>query len=498
MKITLSKKIILTIGAGVIASSVFLSIMTLLFMNQISRDETNLRLNSISYLKSNSVNQYLQMHVLETKNTIRNKEINKILLSILDKNLKIDRNQLIVDVKEYFLHKDNLLDFSILNEEGVVVASINEGEVGKIKKEKIYFLNAKDETFVQNFSYDILTKQIVTIISSPIKNKDGKTVGVLFEKINTNNINKIMTNRDGLGDTGETFFVNSFNFVTTDLLKEPKGRFAKMIYLPQINDCLKGNSSYYLLNDYRGDKVFGYARWIPEINSCLISKIDKKEIMTPIINLIPRIIAFLVIILLTTLIFGYLVGKSIIKPLKNLRAKAIKIKGGDLDVSINPETSDEVGDLAVVLNGMILKLKNVYKGLEDMVQKRTMELEKSERKLRDSLSKAEQLSSIVRDSNEPIFSQDLEGRILSWNTGAEEFFGYSSEEMIGNSIELIIPENKDEELEKIKKIINSGEKIDRYQTKRRKKDGSIVDVAISVSPIKDSEIKISEIGRAHV
>jgi len=486
MRLTLSRKIIITIGAGVLVASVLLSIITFVFLKQTAKEEVNTRLNSISYLKEESIDQYLQMHILEIENILKKNEIKKDLMLLLDGKEENGNAVVAKTIKENSIYKDNLLDISIINKDGTVVASTNEVEIGKIKSEEPYFFKARENTIVQNFNYDILTKQIITIISTPIID-EGNVVGVISEKINTNDINKIMINRDGLGKTGETFLVNSFNFVTTDLLKEPNSVLTRTIYLPQINDCLKKNSNYYVQNDYHGDRVFGYSRWIPEIDSCLISKIDKREIMTPIAQALPQIISFLIIILIITLVFGHFIGQSIIRPLQKLRNKAIKIKEGDLDVQIEPESNDEIGDLATVLKGMLFKLKNVYKGLEDKVKERTKELEESENKLKESLSKAEELSSIVRDANEPIFSQSLDGVVLSWNSGAEDFFGYTADEMIGNSIEVTIPENRYDEIENIKKIITSGKKIDHYQTMRKKKDGTLVDVAISVSPIKDLE-----------
>lgn len=491
MRLTLSKKITITIGTGVFVAATLLSIVTFIFLEQTSKKETNTRLNSISYLKGDNISHHLQMYVLETENILKKNEIKKGLILLLNGKEKNSDNGVVETIKEDFLYKDSLLDVSVINKDGIVIASLNEAEVGKIKSEEPYFFKANENTIVQNFNYDVLTKQIVTIISTPIKDDKGVTLGVLSEKINTNDINEIMTERGGLGETGETFLVNSFNFVTTDLLKEPNSVLTRTIYLPQINDCLQNDSNYYTLDDYYGDKVFGYARWIPEIDSCLISKIDKKEVMTPVIQTLPQVISFLLIILIITSGFGHFIGRSIIKPLQTLRSKAIKIKEGDLDVLIEPVSDDEIGDLATVLKEMLFKLKNVYKGLEDKVKERTIELEKSENKLKESLSKAEELSSIVRDANEPIFSQNLEGVVLSWNSGAKDFFGYSADEIIGNSVEIIIPEDKYYEIENIKEIITSGKKIDHYQTTRKKKDGTLVDVAISVSPIKDSDENIT-------
>jgi PAS domain S-box-containing protein len=494
MRFTLSKKIIYTIGMGMLLVSVLLGIAMFIFVGQISREATNNRLKSISHLKSNSINQYLNTRILEIKNTLEKDVIKKDLLLILTQKKDVIESHILLEkIKEQYLSKSNMLDLSLLDKNGTVIASTNEQEIGKIKKEEPLFFESKNEINIYHFNYDFIAKEILTIISIPIKDQNNNTIGVLVEKMDVGAINDIVRNREGLGITGETFLVNSFNYVVTDLLKESNEVLTKSIYLPQVNECLKGNSNYYLLDDYHKDKVYGYARWIPEIKSCLVTKIDKEEIMTPVMQPLPRIVVFFTIILIITLLAGHFVAKSIIEPIKNLRSRAVKIKNGNLNVSIEPETNDEIGDLAVVFKEMLFRLKNVYKGLEDKVKERTSKLEESEKKLKQSLRNSEELSNIVRDSNEPIFSQNIEGKVLSWNIGAENFFGYSAKEMIGKSVDIIIPEDKKSEIENINKIFTSGEKIDRYQTTRKKKDGTIVDVAISASPIKDSRSKISSV-----
>lgn len=95
------------------------------------------------------------------------------------------------------------------------------------------------------------------------------------------------------------------------------------------------------------------------------------------------------------------------------------------------------------------------------------------------------LAAIVESSEDAIFSKNLDDIITSWNAGAEKIFGYTAQEMIGKSgKELISADYKPEEENILKRIIQ-GERIEHYDTKRRKKDGTIIDVSLSVSPIKD-------------
>ncbi|HKR80471.1 MAG TPA: PAS domain S-box protein [Nitrospira sp.] len=97
------------------------------------------------------------------------------------------------------------------------------------------------------------------------------------------------------------------------------------------------------------------------------------------------------------------------------------------------------------------------------------------------------LSSIVASSDDAILSKDLESVITSWNRGAERMFGYTAEEMIGSSILRIIPPDRHSEESVILSKLRRGERLDHYETVRRKKDGQLFDVSITVSPLTDQE-----------
>jgi len=96
------------------------------------------------------------------------------------------------------------------------------------------------------------------------------------------------------------------------------------------------------------------------------------------------------------------------------------------------------------------------------------------------------LAALIRSSDDAIVSKNLDGIIMSWNPAAERMFGYSESEAVGKSIQIIIPDDRKSEEEFILSKVNSGEGVDHYETVRRRKDGSLVDVSLTVSPIKDS------------
>jgi two-component system, chemotaxis family, CheB/CheR fusion protein len=101
------------------------------------------------------------------------------------------------------------------------------------------------------------------------------------------------------------------------------------------------------------------------------------------------------------------------------------------------------------------------------------------------LSPARHLAALVESSHDAIVSKTLDGTIQSWNHAAERIFGYSADEIIGKSVLLLIPPERHHEEEVILAKLRNKERIEHYETVRRRKDGSPIDVSISVSPILD-------------
>jgi PAS domain S-box-containing protein len=107
-----------------------------------------------------------------------------------------------------------------------------------------------------------------------------------------------------------------------------------------------------------------------------------------------------------------------------------------------------------------------------------------------SLHASEHFGSIIQSSDDAIVGKDIEGIITSWNPGAERIFGYTSREAIGRPITLVIPPELRGEEQDILARLRRGERIEHYETTRRRKDGSAVEVSLTVSPIKNAEGRV--------
>jgi len=116
----------------------------------------------------------------------------------------------------------------------------------------------------------------------------------------------------------------------------------------------------------------------------------------------------------------------------------------------------------------------------------------SSRSIRSLHDDAASLAAIVESSDDAIYAKDPQARITSWNAAAERLYGYSGDEAIGKPVGLIIPPEKHgEELEILEKILR-GQRVDHFETKRITKNGEMVEVSISVSPVRNADGEIVE------
>jgi PAS domain S-box-containing protein len=110
------------------------------------------------------------------------------------------------------------------------------------------------------------------------------------------------------------------------------------------------------------------------------------------------------------------------------------------------------------------------------------------------LKKAEaavaKLAAIVDSSDDAIISKTLDGIIRSWNHSAEGIYGYTADEVIGKNVSILLPEDRPDEVNQILQMLKNGERIDHFETVRKRKDGKLIHVSLTISPIYDSKGKI--------
>ena len=139
---------------------------------------------------------------------------------------------------------------------------------------------------------------------------------------------------------------------------------------------------------------------------------------------------------------------------------------------------ESIGQRTMLLNACKIKVKQneppvILLSIKDVTERRLLEEDRSK------------LAAVVASADDPIIGWDLEGTIVSWNSGAEGEYCYRAEEIIGKSIALLMPPGRHDEYKELSRMRLSGDIVKNYETQRRRKDGQMIDVSLTISPVKD-------------
>ena len=177
-------------------------------------------------------------------------------------------------------------------------------------------------------------------------------------------------------------------------------------------------------------------------------------------------------------------------PIRSYLAVPVKSQSGEVlgglfyghqQVDVFEQRSEDL--VAMVAAQAAIVIENAR--LRDQLNRRLDDLQKAQSTQKESSKRLSELAAIVESSDDAILSKDLNGIITSWNEAATRILGYSSDEMIGQSILKLIPKELHGDEDIILGKIRSGQRIEHFETMRLTKSGKLLDVSLTVSPVRD-------------
>ncbi len=272
---------------------------------------------------------------------------------------------------------DDISQITILDKNGNILVSNNTD----IIKDIDIFKQAKDDIYIGDIHFSKITDTNVFSISSPIL-INGIFSGILTINIEvTAGLHEITTERTGLGKTGEIYLINRNGYMITPS-RFLNDTFLKLQIISPKNWLKLANvNEINTYKNYQGKMVIGTHRKIG--NWYLLTEITTEEAFTPVSNLVQTMVFFLTLLLALSGIMAVLIASSIINPIIQLKRKIEEIEKGNWNYQIVINNKDEIGQLSVVFNRMITRLKNIQdqlhihrNELEAQVLDRTTELRK--------------------------------------------------------------------------------------------------------------------------
>jgi GAF domain-containing protein len=266
----------------------------------------------------------------------------------------------------------------IFDESGVIIASSDSGDLAKSVKDQPYFEISLHADYIQYPIFDASLNRLVMYITRPIRTGKIQASGVLVGELNIDTLSDIMTERTGLGESGETYLISSQN---NNLLTPSRfeGYPMDVAYHSEgIDRALEGIKGRGLYSGYRSVSVFSSYQFIPELQAALLAEVEQSQALAAyrqaqfIGILIALITSFVAIAV------GLFLSQSISRPILALTMSAQRIGAGDLRTEVvELHRQDEIGVLARAFQQMQRELASVYQSLEQRVADRTRALSTS-------------------------------------------------------------------------------------------------------------------------
>jgi len=453
-------------------------------------DEIDMRLDSLVAEKARHIKTYLMM--LKVSLLQLSKSV------VLENFLKADKKGAesygkafavaIARLENTQKTNPSIFEFLLLDKKGMVVASSDGDSIGVDMSADALFAAGQKRTFIKDAYYSGRAEGPLMAVSAPMFDSDtAELLGVVVAKVTMDDLDRIVTENINLGKSGEMFIVNKYGYLITPTRAAEDTFLKKRVDTENLRSCLANRDKGGICNlknrviiapDFRVPPVMvvGSNAYIPEMQWCLLSKIDRDEALAPLRTMKLMFIAVMIGSPLGAWLLGIFLSVIIARPIKKLHRGTEIIGKGDLDYKVSTSAKDEIGQLSRAFDTMTENLKHTTTSV-DRLNEEIIQRKQAERGLRA-------LAAIVESSDDAIIGKDPNGVITSWNKGAERLYGYSEKEVVGRSVSIIIPGERQDELARIMRKIEEGQFVEHFETLRRKKDGTVFPVSLTISPIK--------------
>ncbi len=373
--------------------------------SQAGRAQVTAQLTSVATLKEGEINAWVDdlIENLSVELT-RAAVLNRVQQVAIEEDPDSARfltaySYLLDQLQQIVASRPDYEEIFILNTDGVVILSTNDVERGKIYSQESYFRNGLSDVYVAPPTYSPSQGRITVIVTMPIRDEEGQTIGVFAGRANLDTLSGVMQVRAGLGETGETYLIGGNQQLITNSIFPGYEAGQAYIRTEGANAAARqvnGSGEY---EGYWGEPVIGVYRWLPELQVGLIAEQSAAEALRTTNQTIMIEIAITLVAVLGTVVLSVGIARNLARPITNLEETVTQIAGGELDLAARVERDDEIGSLARAFNSLTAQLRGMIGGLEQRVVDRTRELERRSAQLAAAAEVAREAAAI-RDLDE--------------------------------------------------------------------------------------------------
>ena len=296
---------------------------------------------------------------------------------------------------------------------GRVVASTDPTRLGEYRVTEQHFLLGRSRPVVQNVYPSPSNGQPTLTLAVPVRDGRGRTLAVLAGDANLTQVEDVVSERAGLGRTGEAYLVDRYHEFVRGA-GYGTAQYRRGVHTPIIDAAVAGTSGAGQYRNYAGVDVIGVYRWIPDRQLALFAEMHTEEAFAPARRLAWAILATGLLASIALALGAILLARQIASPVRDIAAAAQAVAAGDLSATAPVRTADEVGELAIAFNAMTTRLRALYGELQTQLRATGQAAQVADdgwRLLRAVLDKLPAL----------VVVHDLEGRQLVANRAFRQF-----------------------------------------------------------------------------
>ena len=459
-------------------------------------DQVYSHLESVAYSRGYHIETQLELKKELVKSLALIVEVEELLLSTEDSNYDFQINAVNERLQKIIDSVEQVESISVVDKSGIIIAGTNLEIVGGNRSTEEKFLKARQgETIIRDIHFSPGGEPVMGL-ASPVK-VNGEIIGFVFMRVDIEEVLfQPLSDKTGIGKTGETYLINKECYVVTPLLFvedaplkwkidniASRNCFSMLESNDEFTGEYKGHEAVETYLGYGGEEVIGAHYPILEMQWCLLAEINEAEILGVLRReLFRSLFILLVLLILFVSLAGYIVVRLVSEPIRKLTQTVDEVSKGKLDIQLPKSKISEVRELTDSLNRILASLKlAILKtgsvaglGLGEAVEAK----EKAERRFKD----------LVSVSGDWIWEVDKEGRYTFVSGKIEEILGYTPEEILGKTPFDTMPKDEAEKVKKeFERIVMNKEKIKDLKNCNLSKDGKFKVLLTNGLPILDSK-----------
>ncbi len=338
--------------------------------SEVLRERMEDRLTSESILRGNSILSIIHTRIKETQVIATDPMIRNLVTELNNKpyvpetyysSIQEKRQDFLTQIQAF----QELVGFSIgfedvkiIGNDGIVFFSLVSLPTTDNFSEDPKFLRGLQRPFATFEPTEDGGSKMIVVLPIFSKEKGSKPIGVIIAKMRMEEINQILLNRSGLGETGESYLVNKDFLMISESRFIKNAPFNQVVDTTPVRECFEnGKESSGIYPDYRGISVFSFSYCAADLGFVLIVEINEKETLQPVTIIQDRIFLAGVVITMVMAVITFFIAKLFSRPIVKLQEATAEIANGNYDIRTNIKSRDEIGRLSTSFDTMAQKLK---------------------------------------------------------------------------------------------------------------------------------------------